>query len=71
MNWSAWLAGNSNSLSPCKFNKEEHENAQFLLRAYPNLQIANLEEEARKEGADPRILSALINGHSEFSPKTG
>jgi 1,3-beta-glucan synthase len=33
-----------------KFNKEEHENAEFLLGAYPDLQIAYLEEEpARKE----------------------
>lgn len=23
-----------------KFNKEEHKNAEFLLRAYPDLQIA-------------------------------
>ena len=37
---------------------------EFLLRAYQ-------EEPARKEGADPRIFSALINGHSKFSPETG
>ncbi|KII91785.1 glycosyltransferase family 48 protein [Plicaturopsis crispa FD-325 SS-3] len=55
-----------------KFNKEEHENAEFLLRAYPDLQIAYLEEEpARKEGGDPRLFSALIDGHSEFNPDTG
>ncbi|KZP21310.1 glycosyltransferase family 48 protein [Athelia psychrophila] len=55
-----------------KFNKEEHENAEFLLRAYPDLQIAYLEEEpARKEGGDPRLFSALIDGHSEFIPETG
>ncbi|KAH6910702.1 1,3-beta-glucan synthase [Coprinopsis sp. MPI-PUGE-AT-0042] len=55
-----------------KFNKEEHENAEFLLRAYPDLQIAYLEEEApRKEGGDPRIFSALIDGHSDFVPETG
>jgi len=55
-----------------KFNKEEHENAEFLLRAYPDLQIAYLEEEQpRKEGGDPRIYSALIDGHSEFVPETG
>ena len=55
-----------------KFNKEEHENAEFLLRAYPDLQIAYLEEEtSRKEGGDPRIFSALIDGHSEFIPETG
>jgi len=55
-----------------KFNREEHENAEFLLRAYPDLQIAYLEEEsARKEGGDLQIFSALIDGHSEFLPETG
>ncbi|KAK0223683.1 1,3-beta-glucan synthase [Armillaria fumosa] len=55
-----------------KFNKEEQENAEFLLRAYPDLQIAYLEEEPpRKEGGDPRIFSALIDGHSEFIAETG
>ncbi|KAK0205217.1 1,3-beta-glucan synthase [Desarmillaria ectypa] len=55
-----------------KFNKEEQENAEFLLRAYPDLQIAYLEEEPpRKESSDPRIFSALIDGHSEFIPETG
>ena len=52
-----------------KFNKEEHENAEFLLRAYPDLQIAYLDEEpARKDGAESRIFSALIDGHSEIMP---
>ncbi|KAF7319323.1 Glycosyltransferase family 48 protein [Mycena chlorophos] len=55
-----------------KFNKEEHENAEFLLRAYPDLQIAYLDEEpASKEGGEARIFSALIDGHSEFIPETG
>lgn len=55
-----------------KFNKEEQENAEFLLRAYPDLQIAYLDEEpARKEGGEPRLFSALIDGHSEFVPETG
>ncbi|KAJ7093919.1 1,3-beta-glucan synthase [Mycena belliarum] len=55
-----------------KFNKEEHENAEFLLRAYPDLQIAYLDEEPpAKEGGDARIYSALIDGHSEFIPETG
>ncbi|KZT28283.1 glycosyltransferase family 48 protein [Neolentinus lepideus HHB14362 ss-1] len=55
-----------------KFNKEEQENAEFLLRAYPDLQIAYLDEEPpRKEGGDPRLFSALIDGHSEFVPETG
>ena len=54
-----------------KFNKEEQENAEFLLRAYPDLQIAYLEEAPKKEGGEPRLFSALIDGHSEFIPETG
>ena len=54
-----------------KFNKEEHENAEFLLRAYPELQIAYLEEEPRKDGGEPRLYSALIDCRSEFNPQTG
>lgn len=50
-----------------KFSKEEIENTEFLLRAYPDLQIAYLDEERpRKEGGEPRIFSALIDGHSEI-----
>lgn len=52
-----------------KFNKEELENAEFLLRAYPDLQIAYLDEEPpRKDGGEGRIFSALIDGHSEIMP---
>ncbi|CAD6891025.1 unnamed protein product [Tilletia controversa] len=52
-----------------KFNKEEHENAEFLLRAYPDLQIAYLDEEApRKEGGESRWFSSLVDGHSEILP---
>ncbi|TFY54630.1 hypothetical protein EVJ58_g8746 [Rhodofomes roseus] len=55
-----------------KFNRKEQENAEFLLRAYPDLQIAYLEEEAsRKEGGEVRLFSALIDGHSEFIADTG
>ncbi|TGO12077.1 hypothetical protein BTUL_0095g00350 [Botrytis tulipae] len=50
-----------------KFKKEEMENTEFLLRAYPDLQIAYLDEEAPlAEGEEPRIYSALIDGHSEI-----
>lgn len=50
-----------------KFKKEEMENAEFLLRAYPDLQIAYLDEEPPvNEGEEPRIYSALVDGHSEF-----
>ncbi|GJN87989.1 hypothetical protein Rhopal_000944-T1 [Rhodotorula paludigena] len=52
-----------------RFSKEEIENTEFLLRAYPDLQIAYLDEERpRKEGGEPRIYSALIDGHSEILP---
>ncbi|KAI1099843.1 glycosyltransferase family 48 protein [Jackrogersella minutella] len=50
-----------------KFKKEEMENAEFLLRAYPDLQIAYLDEEPPLvEGEEPRIYSALVDGHSEL-----
>lgn len=50
-----------------KFKKEEMENAEFLLRAYPDLQIAYLDEEPPvAEGEEPRIYSALVDGHSEL-----
>jgi len=50
-----------------KFNKEERENTEFLLRAYPDLQIAYLDEEPPLEdGHEPRLYSALIDGHSEL-----
>lgn len=50
-----------------KFKKEEMENAEFLLRAYPDLQIAYLDEEPPLvEGEEPRIYSALVDGHSEI-----
>lgn len=49
-----------------KFKPEELENAEFLLRAYPDLQIAYLDEEPPlQEGEEPRIYSALIDGHCE------
>ncbi|KAF2278395.1 uncharacterized protein EI97DRAFT_372790 [Westerdykella ornata] len=50
-----------------KFTKEERENTEFLLRAYPDLQIAYLDEEPpENEGDEPRIYSALIDGHSDL-----
>ncbi|KAL8760328.1 MAG: hypothetical protein Q9199_000110 [Rusavskia elegans] len=50
-----------------KFNKEERENTEFLLRAYPDLQIAYLDEEPPvNEGEEPRLYSSLIDGHSEL-----
>lgn len=50
-----------------KFDKEERENTEFLLRAYPDLQIAYLDEEPpANEGEEPRLFSALVDGHSEL-----
>lgn len=54
-----------------KFNKEEHENAEFLLRAYPDLQIAYLDEETGPKGSESRLFSVLIDGHSEIDATTG
>ncbi|KAI1491749.1 family 48 glycosyltransferase [Biscogniauxia mediterranea] len=49
-----------------KFKKEEMENAEFLLRAYPDLQIAYLDEDPPvAEGEEPRLYSCLIDGHCE------
>lgn len=50
-----------------KFKPHELENAEFLLRAYPDLQIAYLDEEPPlNEGDEPRIYSALIDGYCEI-----
>ncbi|KAF5380941.1 hypothetical protein D9615_003945 [Tricholomella constricta] len=54
-----------------KFNKEEQENAEFLLRAYPDLQIAYLDEEPGPKGGEAKLFSAVIDGHSEIDEKTG
>ncbi|KAH7140989.1 1,3-beta-glucan synthase component-domain-containing protein [Dactylonectria macrodidyma] len=49
-----------------KFSSEEMENAEFLLRAYPDLQIAYLDEDPPTEDGEPSIYSCLIDGHSEI-----
>ncbi|CAG8433089.1 10718_t:CDS:2 [Diversispora eburnea] len=50
-----------------KFNNEERENAEFLLRAYPDLQIAYLDEvPPENEGEEPKIFSVLIDGHCKI-----
>ncbi|KAG0269082.1 1,3-beta-D-glucan synthase [Actinomortierella ambigua] len=52
-----------------KFSKEEAENAELLLRAYPNLQIAYLDERPPEvEGGEPVVYSVLIDGHCEIMP---
>ncbi|KAL6411619.1 1,3-beta-glucan synthase [Ilyonectria robusta] len=50
-----------------KFSREEMENTEFLLRAYPDLQIAYLDEDPPEtEGGEAHIHSCLIDGHSEI-----
>ncbi|EEB08432.1 1,3-beta-glucan synthase subunit Bgs2 [Schizosaccharomyces japonicus yFS275] len=50
-----------------KFNKEEYENTEFILRAYPDLLIAYLDEDPPlEEGGEPRLYAALIDGYSEI-----
>ncbi|KAF8935959.1 1,3-beta-D-glucan synthase [Dissophora ornata] len=52
-----------------KFSKEEAENAEFLLRAYPQLQIAYLDERPPEiEGEEPVVYSVLIDGKCEIMP---
>lgn len=52
-----------------KFNKDEKECVDFLLKTYPDLKIAYLEESpSQLEGEEPRIYSVLIDGHSEILP---
>ena len=52
-----------------QFNKEEQENAEYLLRTYPDLQVAYLDEEPGPE--EPRVFSVLIDGRSDVNPETG
>ncbi|KAJ6784697.1 hypothetical protein PWT90_00440 [Aphanocladium album] len=50
-----------------KFSNYEMENTEFMLRAYPDLQIAYLEqEEQENDGDEPKIFSTLIDGHCEI-----
>ncbi|KAF9180329.1 1,3-beta-D-glucan synthase [Haplosporangium sp. Z 767] len=50
-----------------KFSKEEADNAEFLLRTYPQLQIAYLDERPSEvEGEDPIVYSVLIDGKCEI-----
>ncbi|ORX89476.1 1,3-beta-glucan synthase [Basidiobolus meristosporus CBS 931.73] len=50
------------------FSQEEMENVDFLLEAYPDLQIAYLEEVASEaeNGDSKKIYSCLIDGKCEF-----
>ncbi|KAI8055780.1 1,3-beta-glucan synthase component-domain-containing protein [Syncephalis plumigaleata] len=53
-----------------KFDAEELECVEFLFKAYPDLQIAYLEEEKSEQGGsiEPRIYSVLIDGRCEIMP---
>ncbi|CAG8533293.1 10190_t:CDS:2 [Acaulospora morrowiae] len=51
-----------------KFKDEERENAEFLLRAYPDLQIAYIDEVKSGNGEEPKVFSVLIDGHCEVLP---
>ncbi|KAI9292872.1 1-3-beta-glucan synthase [Neoconidiobolus thromboides FSU 785] len=46
-----------------KFNKEEKENVDFLLKTYPDLQIAYLEEEKGVTEDEVVMYSCLTDGH--------
>ncbi|KAG1892793.1 beta-1,3-glucan synthase catalytic subunit 1 [Suillus subluteus] len=54
-----------------KFNKEEQENTEFLLRTYPNLQILYLDEEPGLKGSVGLWFSTWIDGHPEIDNVTG
>lgn len=46
-----------------KFNKDEHENANFLMNAFPNLQVAYIEEQpSTTADGEPIVYSVLIDG---------
>ncbi|CAC00551.1 1,3-beta-glucan synthase component bgs3 [Schizosaccharomyces pombe] len=49
-----------------KFNRDEYENAEFLLRAHPELQIAYLDQDPSEDGEEPKVYATLINGFCPF-----
>ncbi|EEB06246.2 1,3-beta-glucan synthase subunit Bgs3 [Schizosaccharomyces japonicus yFS275] len=50
-----------------KFNQEENENAEFMLRAHPELQIAYLDSDpVTSPDEEPRLYATLINGFCPF-----
>ncbi|CAG8607253.1 16819_t:CDS:2 [Funneliformis mosseae] len=52
-----------------EFDKEEQEEADFLLNVYPDLLIAYIEEvPPEQEGGEPTVFSVLIDGHCELLP---
>ncbi|GES72603.1 glycosyltransferase family 48 protein [Rhizophagus clarus] len=52
-----------------EFNEEELRNVDFLLRSYPDLQIAYLEQVPQEnQEIEPKFFSVLIDGHCEILP---
>ncbi|RIA87344.1 Glycosyltransferase Family 48 protein [Glomus cerebriforme] len=49
-----------------EFDEDEQKNVDFLLRAYPDLQIAYLDQVRENEGDKPKFFSVLIDGHCEL-----
>lgn len=51
------------------FNAEEKESVEYILKAYPDLQIAYLEQEkVAEEGQEASYYSVLIDGHCDIKP---
>lgn len=54
-----------------EFDEEEQKNVDFLLRSYPDLQIAYLDQvpwENENKEIEPKFFSVLIDGHCEILP---
>ncbi|CEG77237.1 Putative 1,3-beta-glucan synthase [Rhizopus microsporus] len=50
-----------------KFTKTEVEDTEIVLKAFPDLRIAYIDEDPpREEGGEPIYYSALIDGHAEL-----
>ncbi|GAN10845.1 1,3-beta-glucan synthase component FKS1 [Mucor ambiguus] len=49
------------------FNAEEKESVEYILKSYPDLQIAYLEQE-KAEGQETSYYSVLIDGHCDIKP---
>lgn len=56
-----------------KFNQDEREATELLLKLYPNMFISFLVEEINSDSGQERTLyySCLTNGHAEIDPNTG
>lgn len=49
------------------FNAEEKESVEYIIKAYPDLLIAYLEQE-KVSGEEPNYYSVLIDGHCDIKP---